>query len=142
MFCTTFCKRVHNSKEIVNIQVLFVLTVGYLDMTIYSLATFYYIIQRMYLIYRLSVLCISIFQILLFLYVVSWRHKRDYLHASIDILFYIVFYVINTTKKRYTFLHHVCTYGAKQVPISSCSPPNPLFVTKLLQEKNFRKNQD
>ena len=35
----------------------------------------------------------------LFLYTVSWRYKRDYLYASIDILFYIMFYIINTMKK-------------------------------------------
>ena len=34
----------------------------------------------------------------LFLYTVSWRHKRDYLFARIDILFYIMFYIINTIK--------------------------------------------
>ena len=34
-FCTSFQKRVHSSKDIVNKQGLFVLTVGYVDMTIY-----------------------------------------------------------------------------------------------------------
>ena len=29
-----------------------------------------------------------------------WRYKRDWLHASIDILFYIMFYIINTMKKQ------------------------------------------
>ena len=31
---------------------------------------------------------------MLFLYTVSWRYKRDCLHASIDILFYIMLYII------------------------------------------------
>ena len=60
-FRTSFWKRVHNSKEIVNIQGLFVLIVCYLF--------------------------ISTFSFLLFLYTVSWRYKRDYLHASIDVFF-------------------------------------------------------
>ena len=98
-FCTSFWKRVHNSKEIVNIQGLFVLTVGYVDMTTYPLTKYYYIIERVYFIYRLFILFISTFSFLLFLYTVSWRYKRDYLHASIDILFYIMFYIINTMKK-------------------------------------------
>ena len=29
----------------------------------------------------------------------TWRYKRDYLQASIDILFYIMFYIINMMKK-------------------------------------------
>ena len=56
-------------------QGLFVLTVAYVGMTIYPLEKHYY------------------------LYTVSCRYKRDYLHASIDILFYIMFYIINTMKK-------------------------------------------
>ena len=43
-FCTNFWKRVHNSKEIVNLQGLFVLTVGYVDMKTYPLTyTLFYI---------------------------------------------------------------------------------------------------
>ena len=49
-FCTIFWKRVHNSKEIVNIQGLFVLTVGYVDMTAPPLRKYYYIIERAYFI--------------------------------------------------------------------------------------------
>ena len=74
-FCTNFWKRVYNSKDIVNIQGLFVLIVGYLF--------------------------ISTFSLLLFLYTVSWRYKRHYLHANIYILFYIMFYIINTKKKHF-----------------------------------------
>ena len=55
----------------------------------------------------------------LFLYTVSERYKRDYLHASIDILFYIMFYSINTMKKQ-TPLYHVCTNDTKKVPIWTC----------------------
>ena len=60
-FCTSFTKRVHNSKETVTVQGLLVLTVGYLF--------------------------ISTFSFLLYLHTTSWRYKRDYLHASIDIFF-------------------------------------------------------
>ena len=90
----------HNLKEIVNIQSLFLLTVGYVDMTVYQLTKYYYIIEIVYFIYRLFTLFISIFSFLLFLYTVSWRYKRDYLYASTDILFYIIFYIINTVKKQ------------------------------------------
>ena len=45
-------------------------------------------------------LLISTYSFLLFLYTVSQRYKRDYLHASTDILFYIKFYNINTMKKQ------------------------------------------
>ena len=83
----------HNSKEIVNIQGLFVLTVGYVDMTTYPLTKYYYIIERVYFIYELFILFVSTLSFLLFL------NKRDYLHTSIDILLYIMFYIINTMKK-------------------------------------------
>ena len=82
-----------------NIQGLFILNIGYEDMTTCPLTKYYYIIERVYFIYRLFILFISTFSFLLFLYTVSWRYKRDYLHASIDILFYIMFYVINMMKK-------------------------------------------
>ena len=79
----------HNSKEIVNIQVLLVLTVGYVDMATYLLTKYYYIIERVYLIYTLFILFISTLSLLLFFYTVSWSYTRDYLHTSIEILFYI-----------------------------------------------------
>ena len=60
-FCTSICERVHNSKEFVNMQDLFVLAVGYVDMTTYPLTKYYYIIERVYFIYRLFILFISIF---------------------------------------------------------------------------------
>ena len=82
-----------------NIQGLFILTIGYVNMTTYPLTKNYYIIERVYFIigclYYLSVHCHSSW----FFYTVLKRYKRDYLHASIDILFYIMFYVVNTMKK-------------------------------------------
>ena len=75
--------------------ILSVLIVGYVDIKTYPLTKYYYIIERLSFIYRLFVIFISTFSFLLFLYTV----KRDYLHASIDILFYIMFYIINTMQK-------------------------------------------
>ena len=43
-------------------------------------------------------LFISTFSFLQFLYSASWEYKRDYLHASIGILFWIMFYIINMVK--------------------------------------------
>ena len=96
-FCTSSWERVHNSKEIVNIQGLFVATVGYVDVTTYSLTNYYNIIERIYFIYRFLILFISTLSFLLFLYTVLWRYKRYYLHAS---LFYIMLYIINRMKKQ------------------------------------------
>ena len=68
----------------------------------------------------------------------SLMEERDYLHASIDSLFYIMFYIINTTKKHETLLYHVRTSDTKKFPISTFTPSNPLFVaTPLLTPKNF-----
>ena len=67
-FCTSFWKRVHNSKEIVNIQGLLILTVGYIDMIIYPLTKYYYITERVYLVYRLFILFIRRLSFLLLLY--------------------------------------------------------------------------
>ena len=67
-------------------------------MTTYPLKK-YYIIEKVYFIYGLFILFISTFLFLLFLYIVSWRDKIDQLHASIDILLYIMFYVNNMMKK-------------------------------------------
>ena len=98
-FCISFWKRVYNLKKIVNIQSLFVLTVGYVDMTTHPLTKYFYIIERAYSIYRLFILFTSTLPFLMFLYAVSRRYKWAYLHASIYILFYIMFYVINTMEK-------------------------------------------
>ena len=56
----------HKEKEIVNLQGLLVLIVGYVDMIIYPLTKYYYIIERVYFIYRLFILFISTFSFLLF----------------------------------------------------------------------------
>ena len=61
---------------------------------------------------------------LMFLNTVSWRYNRDYLHASI--LFYIMFYVINTMKKHPTLLYHVRTYNTERVPIWSWLPQSTI----------------
>ena len=116
-FCTSFWKKVHKSKAIVNIEVLFILTVGNVDMTTYLQTKYYYIIERVYFIYRLFVLFISTLSFLLLLYTASWRYKRDYLHASINILFCIMFYIIDPMKKHLTHLYHVRSYNTKKVPI-------------------------
>ena len=81
---------------------MFVLTVGYVDMTTYIPTTkYYYIIDGVYVIHRMFVLFISTLSFLLLLHTASWRYKRDYHHTSIDILFYIMFYIIKT------LLYHV-----------------------------------
>ena len=98
---------------------MFVWTVGYVDMTTER----YYIIERIYFIYRLFILFIRTFSFLLFLYTVTWRYERDYLHSSID----ITFYIINTMKKHNTLLYHVRTYNTKKVQIWIC-PPSPLIL--------------
>ena len=54
-FCTSFLKRVHNSKETVNLQVLFVSAVGYVHIKTYSLKKYYYIVERVHFIYRLFI---------------------------------------------------------------------------------------
>ena len=97
-FCTSFQKRVHNLKEIVD-----------------------HISTNKVLLYNqqsiiLFILFISSLPFLLFLYTVLWRYKRDCVHASIDILFYIMFYIINAMKKQ-TLLYHFRTQDTKKVPI-------------------------
>ena len=78
--CTSVWKRARNSKENINIQGLFVLTVDYADMTTCPLTKYYYIIERVYFIYRLFlsrnyyksmfILYITTFSFLMFLYTV------------------------------------------------------------------------
>ena len=57
-FLHWFWKKVHNSKEIVNIQCLFVWTVGNIDMTTSLITKHYYIIGKVYfyIIYRYIVI--------------------------------------------------------------------------------------
>ena len=99
-FCTSFWERVHNLKEIVNIQGLFVATVGYIDVTTYSLTNHHYIIEKIYFIYRLLILFISTLSFLLFLYTVLWRYKRYYLHASIDVFFILCSILLTQWRNR------------------------------------------
>ena len=63
VFCTSFWKREHNSQGTVNLQSLFVLTVGHVDLTTYPLTKYYYVIKRAYFIYKffLFLLFISTF---------------------------------------------------------------------------------
>ena len=68
-------------------------------------------------IYRLFILFISRFSFSLILYTVSWAYKGDYLNMSIDILFYIMFYIITMMKKHYTLLYCLRTYDPRKVPI-------------------------
>ena len=87
-FGTSVCKRVHNSREIVNLQG-FVCFDRWLRryQNIYPPTKYYYIIERVCFIHCLLMLFISTISFLQFLYSASWEYKRDYLHASIDILF-------------------------------------------------------
>ena len=128
IFCTSFWKRVHNSKEIVNIQDLFVLTVGNVDMTTYPLTKYYYIIEKVYFIYRLFVLFISTFQFLLFLYTASWRYKRDHPHDSIYILLYIMFWILLTRWRNIRLFYN--TFVLRYIK----DPDLNLFQHKLMTE--------
>ena len=94
-----------------------------------TLPKYYYSIERVYFNCRLLILFISTFSFLLFLYTVSWKYKWDYLHASIDILFYIVFYIINMMKKHWTLLYCLHTYD-KKVPIWICPPQYTIWASE------------
>ena len=96
-FSTSFWKRIRNSKETVNIQGLFVLTVGYVDMTTYPLKIITIYLIYLYIFYEYTF-------ILAVFITVSRRYERDFLHASRNILFYIVFYIINTMNKQDSFI--------------------------------------
>ena len=67
------------------------------DMTTYPLTKYYYIIESVHFIYRLFILFISTFSFLLFLY--RCGIMEGLTPASIDILLYIMFYIINMMKK-------------------------------------------
>ena len=88
IFCTSCLKRVHIPKKKCK-SARFVCFDRWLRryQNIHPLTKYYYITERVYFIYNLFILFISTFSFLLFSYTVSWRYKRDYLHASIDILF-------------------------------------------------------
>ena len=92
-----------------NIHGLFALTVCYGDINTYLPKKYYYIIERVYFIYRLFVLFISTLSSLLLLYKASWRYIREYLHVSTDILFYSMFYIINMMEKQTLYTTFVLT---------------------------------
>ena len=83
--------------------------------------------EYIYFIYRLFILFSSTFSFLLFLQSVSWMYKRDYLYASINILFYVMFYITNMMKIHYTLLCFVFTIQ-KSSQFEPQPPPSPLFV--------------
>ena len=94
-FCTSFWKRAHSSKEVVNIQGLFVLTVGYVDMTTYPPT----ILLKEYVLfigclYYLSVHCHSCC-----LYIQHHGGIREITSTPVQIFCFIMFYIINTMKK-------------------------------------------
>ena len=81
----------------------------------YPLTKYCDISERKYFDCKLLILFISTFSFLLFLYSIWWRYKRDYFLASIDILFEIMFYIVNMMKKHYSFKPHLCLQY-KKVP--------------------------
>ena len=79
-------------------------------------------------------LIISTFSFLLFLYAVLWGHKWDYLHAIIDVLFYI----INTLREEALDSFTPRSYLRYKKCLDLNLPLIPLFVATLLTliEKN------
>ena len=77
IFCTSFWKRVHDSKEIVNLQGLFILGFGYVGTTTYPLTK--NSAKRVYFIYKffMFLLFIGRFSFLVFLYAVLWKKGPD-----------------------------------------------------------------
>ena len=134
-FCTSSWERVHNSKEIVNIQGLFVATVGYVDVTTYSLTNYYNIIERIYFIYRFLILFISTLSFLLFLYTVLWRYKRYYLYASIDVCFILCFILLTQWRNRnIRFFYTTFLLTIQRRSQFESASPSPLFVATPLAE--------
>ena len=77
-------------------------------------------------------LIISTFSFLLFLYAVLWSHKWDYLHAIIDVLFYIIFYIINTLREEALDSFTPRSYLRYKKCLDLNLPLIPLFVATLL----------
>ena len=71
---------------------------------------------------------ISTFSFLLFFYTASWRYKRDYLHSSMDISFYIMFYVINTIKLNNRQFYTTFVLTIQKRFQFELGLPSPLFV--------------
>ena len=116
--CTSSWKRVCNSF----------LAVGYIDLNTYLLTKYLYIIERLCFIYWLSILFISTFSFLLLLYTVS-RYKRDYLHASIDIFFYIIFRLWTRQRKIRLFSTTFVLAIQKSSPLE---PNDPICIAHVL----------
>ena len=79
---------------------------------IYPLTKHHCIIERVYFIYSFFILFISTFSFLLFLYTVSCRYKKDYLHTSIDILFKLcsILFILLTWWRNIRLLYRLRTY--------------------------------
>ena len=98
----------HKSKEIVNIQGLLVLTVGYLDMTTYLPTKFYYNIESVYFIYRLFVLFVSTY-----IYYIHIHYINIYVHIYIhtytcicNIFIYIYTHLYTLYTYIYFYIQH------------------------------------
>ena len=98
-------------------------------MITYPLTKYYYIIERVYFICRLFILFVSTFSFLLLFYAVSWRYKRDYLHSSMDISFYIMFYIINTMKLNIRQFNTTFLLTIQKKSRFELASLHPLFVT-------------
>ena len=98
---------------------------------IYPLTKYYFIIERVYFTYSLFILLISTFSFLLFLYTVSWRCKRNYLYASIDILFKLCSILLTWWRNiRLFYTGFVLTIQKRSR--FELGPPSPLFVAASL----------
>ena len=51
-----------------------------------------------------------------------YGETRDYLHTSIDILFYIMFYIINKMKKHHSFIPRLYLQYKKGPDLDLASP--------------------
>ena len=103
------------------------MTFGYGDMTTYPLTKYYYITETVYFICKLFILFIITFSFLLFLYTVSWRYKRDYLHASIDI-FFILCSLLLTWWRNIRLFYTTFALTIQKSSRSGPGTPSPLFV--------------
>ena len=88
------------------------------------LKKYYYIIERVYFIYRLLYIFVSKLSFVLFLYTVLWWYKWDYRHASIIILFYFIFYLL--TRWRNISLLYTTIMLAIRTKSRFESEPSPL----------------
>ena len=96
-------------------------------MTIYPLTNYYYIIERVYFIYRLFILFISTFSYLLFLYTYSIMEGLTPCQYRYFALYYVLYYQHDEERNIRLF------YTTFVVTIQKRSrfepgPPSPLFV--------------